>query len=569
MKRSSRSSQIARSLGLATLGLLVPVASAADAASGDVARGQNLFQQACALCHGAAGGQGPSLAGVVGRRAASVPNFNFTKALTDSGLTWDAASLDRYIANPTTTVPGTNMVIAMPAPADRRDLIAYMGTLRAPAAGAQAAGPAPGAPTSDPFDWRQAKPGTKRAITPEQLPAPFATPAPRNNPTVVPRPEGANLSVPAGFKVELFAKDLNGPRVLRVAPNGDIFVAETRANRLTILRAADGAASPATNQVFVEGLDRPFGIAFYPAGNNPEWLYIANNNSIVRVPYKSGDLKASAAPAVVVAKLSETSNGHSTRDIAFSKDGRRMFIAVGSASNVAEGAPKKTPEEIRAWDAEHGRGAAWGPEFHRANVLVTDPEGKAPLKVFAAGIRNPVGLAIEPVTGNLWTSTNERDGLGDDLVPDYVTSVKEGGYYGWPWYYMGKFEDPRQKDVRPDLAGQAIVPDVLLQAHSAALEIAFYTATSGSSVFPAEYRGDLFVALHGSWNRNSRTGYKVVRAKIQNGKATGEYDDFLTGFVADARGVWGRPVGVAVAKDGALLVAEDGNQTIWRISPSR
>jgi glucose/arabinose dehydrogenase len=234
-----------------------------------------------------------------------------------------------------------------------------------------------------------------------------------------------------------------------------------------------------------------------------------------------------------------------------------------------ENAPRKTPEEIRAWDAEHGRGAAWGVEFHRANLLVTDPEGKAPLKVFAAGIRNPVGIAIEPVTGMVWTSTNERDGLGDDLVPDYVTSVQEGGFYGWPWYYMGRHEDPRQKGVRPDLAEHSLVPDVMLQAHSAALEIAFYTATSGPAVFPADYRGDLFVALHGSWNRNSRTGYKVVRAKLRNGKATGEYEDFLTGFVADARGVWGRPVGVAVAKDGALLVAEDGNSTIWRVSPSR
>jgi glucose/arabinose dehydrogenase len=253
--------------------------------------------------------------------------------------------------------------------------------------------------------------------------------------------------------------------------------------------------------------------------------------------------------------------------VAFPPDGRRLYISVGSSSNVAEGLPKKTPDEIRQWEAQNGLGTIWDSEFHRANVLVTDPEGKAPLKVFAAGIRNPVGLAINSVTGDLWTSTNERDNLGDDLVPDYVTRVQEGKYYGWPWYYMGNHEDPRHPNVRPDLAGKATVPDVLIQAHSAALGIAFYTATSGASVFPADYRGDLFVALHGSWNRESRTGYKVVRAKIRNGLPTGEYEDFMTGFVANPAGVWGRPVGVAVAHDGALLVTEDGNGTLWRITP--
>jgi glucose/arabinose dehydrogenase len=273
-----------------------------------------------------------------------------------------------------------------------------------------------------------------------------------------------------------------------------------------------------------------------------------------------------AAPEVVVPKLSDTTNGHTTRDLAFSKDGKRLFISVGSGSNVSQGGSKKSPEEIRQWEAEHGRGATWGTEFRRANVLVIDPEGRQPLRIFAAGIRNPVGLAVEPITGDLWASTNERDGLGDDLVPDYVTRVKEGGFYGWPWYYLGKHEDPRHAGARPDLAEHVMVPDVLLQAHSAALEIAFYTATSGPAVFPAEYRGDLFVALHGSWNRISRTGYKVVRAKLQNGKPTGEYDDFLTGFVVDEKSVWGRPVGVAVARDGALLVTEDGNDTVWRIS---
>ena len=559
------SSLAARFLALSSLALAVPMMSAADAASaGDAGRGQVLFQQACALCHAAAGGQGPSLGGVMGRRAATGANFTYTKALTDSGLTWDAATLDRFLANPTTAVPGTNMVVPVPGANDRRDIIAFVATIKAAPAGAAPVIATAGA--TDPFDWRHQSPGAKREIVAAQLPAPFSTPSPRNNPAVVAKPAGATLSVPAGFKVELFAKDLNGPRVVRVAPNGDIFIAETRANRIRVLRAADGAAKPEADEIFAANLDRPFGIAFYPAGNDPKWVYFANNNSIVRFPYRGGDLRATGAAEVIVPKLSDTTNGHTTRDIAFSKDGRRLFVSVGSASNVAEGAPKKTAAEISAWDKEHGLGAAWGPEFHRANVLVTDPEGKAPLKVFASGIRNPVGLAIEPVTGALWACTNERDGLGDDLVPDYATSVKEGGYYGWPWYYMGNNEDPRQAGVRPDLAGKATVPDVLLQAHSAALQISFYNATAGASVFPADYRGDLFVALHGSWNRVSRTGYKVVRAKMQNGKATGEYEDFLTGFVADERSVWGRPVGVAVAHDGALLVTEDGNGTMWRVS---
>jgi glucose/arabinose dehydrogenase len=539
-------------------------------AGGSATRGQALFQQSCALCHATNAasalnaGQGPSLVNVVGRRAASTSGFPFTKALQDSRLNWTSVNLDRYLANPTVAVPGTNMVVLVPSAADRADLITYLFTV----VGAEPAAPATPAPTvTDANDWTHANPGKLNQVRVAALPAPFASPSTRNNPGVVAPPADARLSVPPGFTVKLFAKDLTGgPRQMRVAPNGDIFIAETRSNRIRILRAAEGAESPSTNDIFVDRLDRPFGVAFYPNGNDPQWIYIANNNSIVRVPYRNGDLKARGEPEVVVAKLANTANGHSTRDIAFTPDGRRMLIAVGSQSNFAEGITKKSPEEARAWDTEHGRGAAWDFELHRANVLVTDPEGKQPLKVYASGIRNPVGFAMDPVRGELWTSCNERDGLGDDLVPDYVTSVKEGGYYGWPWYYMGKNEEPRLAGHRPDLAGVALVPDVPIQAHSAALGIAFYTATSGSAVFPAEYRNDLFVALHGSWNRASRTGYKVVRVRRQNGAATGAYEDFLTGFVVDGRNVWGRPVGVAVAKDGALLVTEDGNNSIWRIS---
>ena len=351
-----------------------------------------------------------------------------------------------------------------------------------------------------------------------------------------------------------------------MAPNGDIFLAETGRNRLRVLRAADGADAPAENQIFADGLDRPFGIAFYPSGDNPQWIYVANNNSVVRLAYRTGDLKATGSPEVIVPKLADSSGGHSTRDVAFSLDGKRMFISVGSGSNVAESMSKKSVEDAQRWDAEHGKGAAWDAETNRADILVTDPEGHLPLHTFATGVRNGVGLAVHPQTGDLWTSTNERDGLGDNLVPDYISRVKEGGYYGWPWYYLGNHEDPRHAGERPDLAGQAIVPDVLLQAHSASLEMAFYTATKGVAAFPDEYRGDVFAALHGSWNRSTRTGYKVVRVRVNQGIPTGEYQDFLTGFVVDNRSVWGRPVGVAVAHDGALLVSEDGNGTIWRIA---
>jgi glucose/arabinose dehydrogenase len=294
---------------------------------------------------------------------------------------------------------------------------------------------------------------------------------------------------------------------------------------------------------------------------------VANNNSVVRFPYHNGDLKASDDAQVIVSPLvAGSGGGHTTRDVVFSRDGKRMFVSVGSGSNVAESMGKKTPEEITSWEAANGLGAAWGPETHRADVLVTDPEGHEPLHPFATGIRNGVGMAVNPDTGDLWVSTNERDDLGDDLVPDYITSVKEGGYYGWPWYYLGNHEDPRHAGERPDLAGKAIVPDVLLQSHSASLEMTFYTATNGAAAFPAEYRGDVFAAEHGSWNRTLRTGYKLIRVRLDHGVPTGEYDDFLTGFVVDDRRVWGRPVGVAVAHDGALLVTEDGNGTVWRIS---
>jgi hypothetical protein len=259
-------------------------------------------------------------------------------------------------------------------------------------------------------------------------------------------------------------------------------------------------------------------------------------------------------------------NGHSSRDLAFSADGKRLFVSVGSESNVAEQMSKKTPDQIKQWEATRGSGAAWDAEENRADVLVFDAATPDAAKVFASGIRNCVGLTLQPGSGDLWCTTNERDGLGDDLVPDYSTRVREGGYYGWPWYYLGNHEEPRHKGERADLAGKAIVPDVLYTAHSAALHLTFYTASSGKAAFPREYVGDGFAALHGSWNRASRTGHKVVRVRMKDNIPTGEYEDFLTGFIVGDGEVWGRPVDLAQMSDGSLLMSDDGANLIYRIS---
>ena len=562
------------SIVFASLGVSVEATAQVPPAS-NAAQGRIVFQQNCAMCHADSLGpgnmviqrQGPSLVGVFGRRAGSLPNFNFTTALSESGLTWDSATLERFLANPAANVPGTAMPVAVADASDRSNVIAYLSTLKPPPQVSSSTRPASAAaPDVDPGDWRRAAPGVEHHLTVADLPAPYSTTSSGNGPRVVTQPADASLSVPPGFKVQLFASHLSNPRIVRVAPNGDIFVAETAANRIRVLRAADGADTPSDNQVFADGLDRPFGIAFYPSGDHPQWLYVANNNSVVRFPYRSGDLKASGTAQVVVPHLTDSTGGHTTRDVAFSPDGKRMFITVGSGSNVAESMSKKSSADVASWDAEHGQGAAWDAETHRADILVTDPEGHEPLRTYATGIRNGAGIAVDPETGELWTATNERDGLGDDLVPDYVTRVKAGGFYGWPWFYMGGHEDPRHAGERPDLARRTLVPDVLLQSHSAPLEMCFYTATTGVAAFPAEYRGDVFVAMHGSWNRSSRTGYKVVRVHLEHGVPTGEYVDFLTGFVVNDRNVWGRPVGVAIAHDGALLVTEDGNGTLWRVS---
>lgn len=409
-------------------------------------------------------------------------------------------------------------------------------------------------------DWTRDAPGVRRLIRPGDLPAPYASETKAAFASKSAMPDGAAPKVPAGFKVELFAT-LDGPRQIRVAPNGDVFVAETKAGRVRVLRARDGAAKAETTETFASGLDGPFGIAFYPAGNDPQFVYVANEGSVVRFPYRSGDTKARGAPETIIPSLPD-GGGHVTRDIAFSPDGRRMFISVGSRSNDAETMPHLPADKIAREESARGLGASWDDETWRADVLVTSPDGKEGLKSFANGIRNCVSLAIEPVSGAPWCVTNERDSLGDDLPPDYATHVEQGAFYGWPWFYIGNHEDPRHKGERPDLQSKITVPDVLIQPHSAPLGLAFYTAAQ----FPADYRGNAFVALHGSWNRGNRTGYKVVRIPLENGKAGGMYEDFLTGLVTGDGAVWARPVGVAVAHDGSLLVTEDMHGFVWRIT---
>jgi glucose/arabinose dehydrogenase len=387
-------------------------------------------------------------------------------------------------------------------------------------------------------------------IRPGDLPPPDATPSADNPPRVIARPKGAWPKAPPGFKVDLYADGLSNPRLLRVAPNGDVLVAESKHDRVRILRGLDAAGRAVRKATFADGLNRPFGIAFFPpprpAGGEASWVYVANTDTIVRFPYRAGDLEARGKPETV-AELPGggllRGGGHWTRDIAFTPDGRKMLVSVGSRSNVDD------PDVTRS-------------ERLRADILELNPDGSG-LRVYATGIRNAVGIAISPRSGALWASVNERDGLGDDLCPDYITRVRDGGFYGWPWFYIGANQDPRHPGKRADLKDKAIVPDVLIQPHDASLQLVFYEGTQ----FPPAYRGDIFAAQHGSWNRTARTGYEVIRVPLHGkDQATGEYEDFLTGFVTDGGEVWGRPVGVAVAADGALLVSDDGGDCIWRVS---
>lgn len=408
--------------------------------------------------------------------------------------------------------------------------------------------------------WQQDKPGLRRLIKPQDLP-PVGKSTP-NFSEVAPMPPGAKPRVPPGFVVEMVASGYAGPRAIRVAPNGDLFFADSASNSIHVLRVPSGTASPTKNEVFASGLTQPFGIAFYPLGPNPEWVYVANSDGVVRFPYKNGDLIATGKPEQIVGHIPWVH--HWTRDIAFTPDGKRLLLSVGSGSNVAlDMFPEpEVKGGLQAWIKSEPLGAAWDTEERRADVLSYDPDGKNE-KILATGLRNCAGITIQPATGLPWCVVNERDELGDNTPFEYATAVKDSSFYGWPWYYIGSNEDPRHKGARPDLKGKVTVPDVLMQAHSAPLQIVFYEGND----FPASYKGSAFVALHGSWNRAERTGYKVVRLLFDNaGKPTGEYEDFLTGFVISDKQVWGRPVGVAVAKDGSLFVTEDSNGTIWRVS---
>jgi glucose/arabinose dehydrogenase len=391
-------------------------------------------------------------------------------------------------------------------------------------------------------DYRYEKPGTVHKITAKDLPAPYATKSASNWARVVDRPNNAWPQAPAGFKVELFATGLDEPRKIIAAPNGDIFLAQSHKGEITIFRGVTADGKPAQTETFATGLDRPYGIAFYPPGPDPQYVYVGNTGAVLRFPYRSGDLKASGKPEHIADLPS--GGGHWTRDIVFSPDGRQMFVGVGSDSNVDD--PDTHPEEK-----------------NRGDILVMNPDGSS-LRVYAYGIRNPGGgLAIDPGTGELWCSVNERDGLGDNLVPDYITHVEAGGFYGWPYYYIGGNQDPRLQGKHPELKDKTIVPDVLLQPHTASLEMTFYQGKQ----FPAAYQGDIFASQHGSWNKSVREGYEVIRVPLhQTGKASGEYEDFLTGFVLPNGQVWGRPVGVTVAPDGSLLVTDDGSNSIWRVS---
>jgi glucose/arabinose dehydrogenase len=372
----------------------------------------------------------------------------------------------------------------------------------------------------------------KYHIKPGDLPPPSSGVA--NPPEVVDKPADAQLRLPDGFAIDVFA-DGAGFQTLRnliESPNGDLFAADATANTITLLRDTNNDGKVDEKKVVASGLNRPYGMAI-----SNGYFYVGNTDSVVRWKWAPGETTLAGRPE----KISSLPGGgnHWTRTLAFSEDGSKLYVTVGSASNV---------------DVEPSP---------RASILEMNPDGTAS-RVFGSGLRNPVGLAIRPGTNDVWTSVQERDMLGDDLVPDYVTRVQDGGFYGWPYAYIGSNVDPRRKGEQPDLVKRTLVPDVLLQSHSAPLGLTFYTGTQ----FPAEYRSDAYLALHGSWNRKLRTGYKVVRIIVRDGKPTGEYEDFIVGWSLgeDQSKVWGRPVAIVVRKDGSMLVTDDAHNLIWRVT---
>ena len=498
-----------------------------------VAAGAKLYVTNCAACHGA-NGQGTG----------NIPPISAgpTQTVPDGEVFWF-----------TTTGSVKN---GMPAwaslPEEQRwQIVTFLKSLKnsktaeksEPVSPAAAPVPTNAPPPQPPYtDFRFEQPGKTRKITPQDLPAPYASDTSNNGPKLVTRPDNAWPIAPAGFTVQLYATALDNPRLIRTAPNGDFFLAESSSGKIKVLRGITRDGTAELTSEFATGLNRPYGIAFYPPGDSPQWVYIGNTDAVVRFPYQNGDVQA-RGPAQHIVDLPH-GGGHWTRDLQFSPDGKKMFVGVGSASNVDD--PDTTPEEE-----------------NRADILVFNPDG-SDMRVYAYGIRNAGGgLAINPKTSQLWCSVNERDGLGDNLAPDYITHVAEGGFYGWPWWYIGSHQDPRHQGKHPELKDKVLVPDVLLQPHNASLEMIFYDGKQ----FPAEFQGDIFASEHGSWNRSVRTGYEVIRVPLhQSGRASGEYEDFLTGFVVDNGHVWGRPVGVTVAPDGSLLVTDDGSKSIWRVS---
>ena len=401
--------------------------------------------------------------------------------------------------------------------------------------------------------WRADAPGVMRLITEADLAAAAEKKGSSSNGAqVVSRPDGAVLQVPEGFVVEQVASGFGAPRTISFAPNGDLFVANSYAGQIIVIHFDDDGRTPTGTTVFADNLNQPYGMAFHPA-DRPDHLYVATTGGLVRYPYDGG--KTPSGPAETLFDDIAT-GGHWTRSIAFSPDGETLYYSVGSGSNVAQG----LGAEPDGWRETAAHGAVWGDEAGRALVYAMDADGTN-RRVWATGLRNCSGMAVQPTTGKPWCAVNERDGLGDNIPFDYATSVAEGGFYGWPWFYIGAHADPRHDGARTDLADTVTVPDVLLQSHSAPLNISFYD----SSAWGEAYRGDAFLALHGSWNRGERTGYKIVRLRFENGEPTGVYEDFVTGFVVDDSSVWGRPVGVAVAPNGDLYFSEDGNGTIWRV----
>jgi glucose/arabinose dehydrogenase len=497
-----------------------------------IAEGAKIYTKSCSSCHGIAGGGTGNIPALSHGGVQSAPDgevfwFITIGSVSDGMPSW--AQLPER---------------------QRWQIVTYLKSLKSSTAQKTISLPSnyKPAPTSAaappvPFtDFRFERPGTMRKVRVQDLPAPYATETSNNGPQLVAMPRGAWPKAPAGFRVQRYATGLENPRLMRTAPNGDVFLAESGTGVIRVFRGITPEGKAGEASVFAKGLNEPYGIAFYPPGDDPQWVYVGNTDSVVRFPYQNGDLQARGT-AEHLADLPH-GGGHWTRDIQFTSDSKKMFVSVGSASNVDD--PKVSPAEK-----------------NRADILEFNPDG-SDMQVYAYGIRNAGGgLAINTKTGELWCSVNERDGLGDNLVPDYITHVEAGGFYGWPWWYIGGHQDPRHDGKHPELRDKALIPDVLLQPHNASLQITFYEGEQ----FPPQYQGDIFASEHGSWNRSVRAGYEVIRVPLhQSGRATGEYEDFLTGFVVDNGHVWGRPVGITVAQDGSLLVSDDGSNSIWRVS---